>query len=97
MATTSVYIGDTITVSASFYDDNETLTDPDGAAATFTAYYNSDREVFETGATNKTGVGVYEYDWLVPDEETTFILEMNADFAGNPQLKRVKVRAKFRP
>lgn len=98
MATTIIYIGDTITFTAVFKDTNLAAVDPDGNAATFTVYNNETLAQVTTAAATRTSLGNYKYDWTVPDGEgVIYILEMKGLFSSKPQLKRLKAKAKFRP
>lgn len=98
MATTTVYVGDTITFKAEFRDINNTLVDPDASAATFKVYNNETLAQLTSSAATKVSAGIYKYEWTVPSGDgIIYILEMSGDFSSLPQLKRVKVKAKFRP
>jgi plastocyanin len=98
MATTTVYVGDTITFKAEFKDINNVLVDPDASAATFKVYNNETLAQVSSAAATKLSTGVYKYEWTVPSGDgIIYILEMSGDFSSLPQLKRVKVKAKFRP
>lgn len=95
--TTIVYTGDTITVQVVFKDTSGSLIDPDSNLATFSAYNNDNLALAATATMSRVSSGVYEYNWLIPSAEISYILEMKGLFATKPQLKRLKVRAKFRP
>ena len=98
MATTTVYVGDTITFKAEFKDISNVLVDPDSSAATFKVYNNETLAQVATGAATRLSTGVYKYEWTVPSGDgIVYILEMSCNFSSLPQLKRIKVKAKFRP
>jgi hypothetical protein len=98
MATTTIYIGDTITFRSEFLNAAGEPGDPDGSAATFTVYNYETLSVVDTGAATRESAGVYVYNWLVPEGDgVRYILEMKGDFDGLPQLERTRAKARFRP
>jgi hypothetical protein len=97
MATTKVYIGDTVTIQAEFRDTNNALIDADSNAVTCTIYRSDDLSTVVAASATRVSTGIYIYNWLVPNEEIIFIAEMKGNFSTRPQLKRIKARAVFRP
>lgn len=98
MANTIVYVGDTITFQAEFRDVDNALVDPDQNAATFTAYNNETLSTVATASASRASQGVYQYEWTIPSGDgVIYVLEMKGNFSSKPQLKRLKVKAKFRP
>lgn len=96
MATTSVFTGDTIRVQATFTNESGTLVDADGQAVTFKVYNADTRAVLTSAAATRSSTGIYFYDYTVPDTEQAYFLEMSGLFATKTQLKRTKIKAKFK-
>lgn len=95
--TTIVATNDTIRVKAEFKDYAAALLDADSQAVTFTAFDAETLKSVATAAATRQSLGVYYYDWLVPATEKGYILEMKGNFSTKPQLKRMRVKAKFKP
>lgn len=71
---------------------------PDDTGAVEVNIYNSDEVIIDTGTATYSGtVGVFTYDWTVPDEEGGYYIEFKGDFGGKPELNRKKYKAKFEP
>jgi len=93
----TVYIGDTVTVEAKFYNLNNALIDADNNQVTFTAFSNDSLEVVASALATRSSAGVYKYDWIIPEDADLFVVEMKGFFDSLPQLNRIKVRSRFRP
>lgn len=96
MTTQSVLTGDTVTAQGTFRDEDLALVDADSQEVTFTVYDGETRKVVFTGAATRRSKGVYYYNYTIPPIEQAYYFELEGDFAGDPQLKRVKVKAKFK-
>ena len=96
MSTTTVFTGDTIRLQGTFKNLSNTLTDADGNTVNFKAYDADTLAVVATGTTTRSSTGVYYYDWLVPSTEKAYFLELSGAFSTLTQLKRTKVKAKFK-
>lgn len=98
MAATVIYIGDTVKFRAEFRDENDALIDPDGSAATATIYNFETLATVTTGAATRLSQGIYIFQWTVPaGDGVQYIFEMKGLFTALPELKRIRVKAKFRP
>ena len=95
--TTSVFTDDTITLQAIFKDINGALIDPDNFEASLLVYRDDTGDSVDTQQMTRSSAGTYTIDWLVPSEETAYIVEMRWYFSSSPQLKRLRIRARFRP
>ncbi len=96
MATASYYTGDTVRVQGTFRDLANALTDADGLAVTFKVYNADSRALLTSGNAFRSSIGVYYYDYTFPDTEQAYIFELSGQFGAKPQLKRMKVKAKFK-
>ena len=91
-----IFTNDTVRIKATFKDFDQVAIDPDGQTATFKVY-DFERTVLETFTAVRDGVGLYHYDWTVPDIEGTYFVEFKGEFSGAPQLTRQKFAVKFKP
>lgn len=95
--TTSVFTLDTIRLQGTFKDLSLVLTNADGGIVSFKAYDADTLAVVATGSATQLSTGVYYYDWLVPATDgKSYFLELSGAFSTKPQLKRLKVKAKFK-
>lgn len=92
----TVYTNDTVRVKATFLDLNDQLVDPDGQSCTFTSYLEETGKTSSTAAATRESQGVYYYDYLLPAAQTNYIVEMAGDFSGDRQVKRFKLKARFK-
>jgi hypothetical protein len=96
MATETVLIGDTITLKATFTNSAGSVADPDTLFCVFTVYNENEQQI-DTGVADRVSQGIYTYDWLVPNaRDVVYFLEMKGLFSDDPQLSRMKIRAKFK-
>ena len=72
------------------------LIDPDSQACTFTSYLEETSKVSSTAAATRASQGVYYYDYTLPTTITNYIVEMKGTFSGDVQLKRHKLKARFK-
>ncbi len=96
MATQSFFTGDTVRVQGEFTNLDDELTDADVQAVTFKVYNADSRALLDSASANRQSEGVYFYDYTFPATEQAYIFELSGEFSGNVQLKRIKVKAKFR-
>ncbi len=95
MTVNAVFTGDTVTFGVNFYTTDGILMDPDSDTGTFTVYRQDNKRLIFTDDLERDSIGSYHYDWTIPAEETHYIIEMEGTFSSKPQLKRVKIKAKF--
>lgn len=97
---TTIYpSGDTIRVRVTFRDYAVAPTlgaviDPDSITVKI---YDSKENLVETiggGDVVHESTGIYYYDWTL--DEGTFFIEFSGDFGGNPEIKRAKIKSKWK-
>jgi hypothetical protein len=92
----SYYTGDTVRVQGEFRNLSDALTDADGQAVTFKVYNADSKGLLFTGNATRSSQGIYYYDYTFPSTEQAYIFELSGPFNTKTQLKRLKVKAKFR-
>lgn len=86
----NVTSGSTVRLSASFYDFNEKLVDPDILKLIFYNYKYEIINEIALGTQNRLSVGKYYYDYKTENslDKDHVIYEWNADIQGNISIKR---------
>jgi len=79
--------GDSVELRASFYDDNNVLSDP--TSVTVTIYNRSSRAQLATGSATKVSTGVYRYYYTLPsDTSGAIVYEFVGTLDGRPTVAR---------
>lgn len=97
-----IFTGDTVRIRTTFNDfpspsgAEGPLIDPDANDADINIY-NGELRLISTDNAVRESLGVYIYDWTVPEQPGTYYVEVKGLFNGKVQINRKKYSVKFKP
>ena len=92
------FTGDTIRPQVTFRDwapegELGNLVNPTSVTVTL---YNADQQVIGTGVGTNDSIGVYHYDWVLPDEPGKYFIEFKGMLNSEPTVIRQDYHVKFK-
>jgi hypothetical protein len=87
--------GDTVRLKCHFKTFDGQLIDPTDVKLTIYDSNNQQIEQISLTDSDKENVGVFYYDYVLPDDKQEIIFEFRGLYNDNPILKREKVKIQF--
>lgn len=90
-----IYSGDTVRLVVNFKTFNGQAINP--TDVTLTIYDNTEKQIeqFILNDTNQEDVGVFFYDYIVPNDQQEMIFEFKGVYEGKPIVVRGTLKIKF--
>jgi hypothetical protein len=92
-------VGNTVRLTAKFYDFNNALADPAGIVATLKFYDSKKNQIGVTvnlTVANKVSTGIMRYDYTIPNTTSPFIIyEFSGTVDGVPSLDRGSIPVRW--